>query len=91
MIFNNADFAKILGKRLQEYRQQKKFTLDEIIKEAHLSIARSSLSAIENGTQDISAQDLYALSMVLDFSLDKLTDEIRNEILSGKYSINLDR
>lgn len=91
MIFDQNAFATILGKHLQDRRQQKKLTLDQAVSEAHLSISRSSLSAIENGNQDISAKDLYSLSMVLEFSLSDLMDEIRNEMLQGEYSINLNR
>lgn len=91
MIFDQNAFATILGKHLQDRRQQKKLTLDQAVSEARLSISRSSLSAIENGNQDISAKDLYSLSMVLEFSLSDLMDEIRNEMLQGEYSINLNR
>lgn len=91
MIFDQNAFATILGKHLQDLRQQKKLTLDQAVSEARLSISRSSLSAIENGNQDISAKDLYSLSMILEFSLSDLMDEIRNEMLQGEYSINLNR
>lgn len=91
MVFDEKSFRNELGRRLQNYRQEKGFTLDAAVTAAVLDISRSTLSAIENGVQDISAKDLYALSTVYKFSLDRLIDEIVQELLSQKYSINLNR
>lgn len=90
MIFDEKAFAVALGKRLRAYRGEK-FTLDQVISEARLSISRSSLSAIENGNQDISARDLYAMSIMLGFSINDLMDGVRNDLLQDKFSINLNR
>lgn len=90
MIFDNKSFASALGKRLKESRGEK-YTLDQLINEARLSISRSSLSAIENGNQDISARDLYAISIVLDFSLNDFMNDVVKDLLGKKFSLRLDR
>lgn len=90
MIFDDKNFAIALGKRLKE-RRGEKFTLDQLISEARLSISRSSLSAIENGNQDISARDLYAISIVLDFTLNDFMNDVVTDLLGKKFSLNLDR
>lgn len=85
-------FTIELGLRLQKLRQDKGLTLDQVVADADLSVSRSSLSAIENGRQDISARDLYATSVVLGFNAGKLIDEVINAVLGQKYSsLNLNR
>jgi transcriptional regulator with XRE-family HTH domain len=92
MVFDDKDFGVALGRSLQELRQKRGYTLDQIVNEARLSVSRSSLSAIENGNQDISARDLYALSTVLGFDLNGMMNEVREALLSEQYStINLQR
>lgn len=87
MVFDEQSLRSALGKRLQEYRQEKGFTLDNVVEAAGLDISRSSLSAIENGNQGISAWELYGLSKIYGFSLDALMDKINQDLLSEKYSI----
>lgn len=89
MLATPQNFESMLGAKLQELRQAKKLTLEEAVARAHLSISRSSLSAIENGIQEISAKDLHSLSRVLGFSIDSLFDEINRNILIQKFSLNL--
>jgi transcriptional regulator with XRE-family HTH domain len=90
MIFDDKIFNTILGRKLREYRGER-FTLDQLIQAACLGISRSSLSAIENGIQDISAKDLYAISVVLKFSLSEFMEEIQKDLFEEKFSLNLNR
>lgn len=92
MVLDDKAFAIALGKRIQQLRQSKGLTLDQGVENALLSVSRSSLSAIENGNQDISARDLYALSTALGFGLSELLDEVNDDLLRARHSsINLDR
>ena len=90
MVFDDKAFAVALGNKLKAYRENR-FTLDQLVSEARLSISRSSLSAIENGNQDIPAKDLYAISLVLGFTLNDLMDEVVKDLLQQRFSINLNR
>lgn len=91
MLIDEKALSLALGEKLQEYRQRKNFTLDDVVREAPLSISRSSLSAIEHGDQDISARDLFAMGRLLGFNMNDLFNEVIKDFASDKYSINLDR
>lgn len=62
-----------IGKRIAELRKQKVYSQDELA--GMLNIPRPSLAQIELGKRKISAEELFQLSKILQFSMDKLLSD----------------
>jgi transcriptional regulator with XRE-family HTH domain len=64
-ILNKKKFAKQLGQRIRQIREQKGISLKSFETKEY-AIDRSNLSKIENGTRLPSSYTLYIISMILD-------------------------
>ncbi|MCF7819861.1 MAG: helix-turn-helix domain-containing protein [Candidatus Pacebacteria bacterium] len=68
-MLDKASFYLNLGKKIKDERTKKGYSLDEFSKESGLNINKSTLSAIENGKQQISAFQLYLVAEALDLKI----------------------
>lgn len=68
-MLDKASFYLNLGKKIKEERTKKGYSLDEFSRESGLNINKSTLSAIENGKQQISAFQLYLVAEALDLKI----------------------
>ena len=66
------DVKKQLGKRIKFYREERKFTQEELAE--RIGINSKSLSTIECGQNFVTAQTLQNISIALDISIKKLFD-----------------
>jgi len=71
-MLDKASFYLNLGKKIKEERTKKGYSLDEFSRESGLNINKSTLSAIENGKQQISAFQLYLVAEALDLKITEI-------------------
>lgn len=58
-------YNEALGKAIAERRNEKKWTLDDVLLLTGNVFSRSSLNAIERGTQELRIYDFFLLEKVL--------------------------
>ena len=61
-----------IGKRVREIRTNKNFSQEEVAK--HLGLHRPSISQIEHGERDVTAQELVKLGELFNVTLRELTE-----------------
>ncbi|HCE49741.1 MAG TPA: hypothetical protein DEQ86_06185 [Candidatus Jacksonbacteria bacterium] len=69
------NFNSDLGKKIRTLRKGKGLTLEQFNEIANLDLSKASLSAIENGQQQISALQLHLIAQALKTSADVLLQE----------------
>ncbi|MDD4412470.1 MAG: helix-turn-helix transcriptional regulator [Patescibacteria group bacterium] len=71
-MLDKSNFYMSLGKNIEIARKEKGYSMDKFIEVANLGMSKSTLSAIENGKQQISAFQLYLVTEALDLKLSEL-------------------
>ncbi|KKR21567.1 MAG: hypothetical protein UT48_C0006G0019 [Parcubacteria group bacterium GW2011_GWE2_39_37] len=71
-MLDKTNFYINLGKNIKNARGEKKFSMDKFIEVANLDMSKSTLSAIENGKQQVSAFQLYLITETLDLKITEL-------------------
>ena len=65
----NPQMYKIVGKNIAKYRKNRKLSLEEL--SHYTDIKRELLKKYENGLNTISIYELYKISIILNYSIDK--------------------
>lgn len=92
-MLDKTNFYLNLGKNIKKLREDKSLSLDKFSEVSGLNLNKSTLSAIENGKQQISAFQLYLIAEALDLKMENLLkglevmDEEKDELLT-KNDIN---
>jgi transcriptional regulator with XRE-family HTH domain len=79
------NFYKKLGARIKKLREVLEFSQETLAKE--IGISRVSLSQVENGAREVSAEELDKISKIFNITMEVLLDqnkEINVEILTSK-------
>jgi len=82
-MMDKTNFYLNLGKNIKKAREEKGYSLDEFSKASGLDLNKSTLSAIENGKQQISVYQLYLITEALDLDI--------SELLKSLVAINGDK
>ena len=75
-MLNKNNFYLILGKKIREERTKRGFSLDDFSEGSGLNLNKSTLSAIENGKQQVSAFQLYLITEALDLKISEIMRDI---------------
>lgn len=70
------NFYLNLGKKIREERNKRGFSLEEFSEGSGLNLKKSTLSAIENGKQQISAFQLYLVAEAFDLKISEIMKAI---------------
>lgn len=73
-----------IGEKLRHYRNLKRYTQMDVVREANLlgsTMSESTYAKIEQGTRNIFASDLIILKIVLGFSYEDLFIDFEKSIL----------
>lgn len=80
-MLDKTNFYLNLGKNIKKVREDKGLSLDKFSEVSGLNLNKSTLSAIENGKQQISAFQLYLIAEALDL---KMADLLKGlEVING--------
>lgn len=77
-------FHKYLGEILSRARFDMGYTLDEVVEISGITIARSSLSAVEHSRLQPSFYDVYSLVKVYDIDLEDVVKRIDDKMSEEK-------
>ena len=86
-MLDKTNFYLNLGKNINKAREDKDYSMDKFIEVASLNMSKSTLSAIENGKQQISAFRLYSVTEALDLKLSELFKSL--EAMNGQSQEDL--
>lgn len=90
-MLDKTNFYLNLGKKIKEERNKREYSLEEFSKVSGLDLNKSTLSAIENGKQQISAFQLYLITEALDLKVSELIKQLdtnNNKKLLNNDDIN---
>ncbi|MCX6795791.1 MAG: helix-turn-helix transcriptional regulator [Candidatus Falkowbacteria bacterium] len=93
-MLDKTNFYLNLGKNIKKIREEKKYSLDEFSKVSGLNLNKSTISAIENGKQQLSVYQLYLITGALDIDIVEILGDLdasngNNKHLLNKSDINL--
>jgi len=88
-MLEKTNFYLNLGKNIKKLREDKGYSLEEFSKNSGLDLNKSTVSAIENGKQQISAFQLYLITQAFDVDISELMGGL--ESINGKEKNLLDK
>lgn len=88
-MLDKTNFYLNLGKNIKKIREDKGYSLDEFSKASGLDLNKSTLSAIENGKQQISAFQLYLITETFDLKAGELLAGL--EVINGDKNVVLNK
>ncbi|MDQ1284219.1 MAG: Anaerobic benzoate catabolism transcriptional regulator [Patescibacteria group bacterium] len=74
---SQTQFYELIGEKIRHLRKNSNLKLEDLTKKSGLKLSKASLSAIENGKQQISAYQLYCLGKGFNVPVDSFFEKIK--------------